>query len=89
MKTTWFHKNTYEDDLDWINIDDKLPEANKRVKIMHLRFSDWNLEFPEWESEGWWKHDKLWSIKAKYLPKINDIGTFLKHFPVTHWKYIE
>ncbi len=103
MKTTWYHKNSYEDDLGWINIENKLPEANKKVKICNIRFMDWNLEFIEWESEGWYKHDALWSIKAEKLTKLcvgpphplkekkltnRDVFLLLKNNPVTHWKEI-
>ncbi len=60
MKTTWYHKSSYD---DWNYVDEKLPEINKRVKVAHLRFMDWDLEYLEWESTGRY-NGKNWSISA-------------------------
>jgi hypothetical protein len=84
---------SYEDNEGWIRVDKQSPEPNKRVKIAHITFYDWNLTGMKWESEGWILKSGTWSIKGKKLidkklTNKSEMFKYLEQYPVSHWKEI-
>lgn len=81
LRNNIWHQSLYEDS-GYIPIYLEMPPALARVKLIRVRFIDWNIETLEWSTEGWYRDtSKIWSLK-------DTEGLTRNNSTPTHWKYI-
>jgi len=72
------HVSKYEKD-GWIPVSKEKPNPGEKVRLVSVRFVDWNIEWLEWETTGWITKSGLWSLK-KNTESVNFCSK------PTHWK---
>ena len=84
-----FHRSIYEEDEGWTPCSRAMPDERENVQVCHIHFSDWNLEFLIWESEGRFRMfdgKPVWTVKGRIdgQDTVDKDTFFMKG--VTHWR---